>query len=87
MNSPSPFAFYVEQFLRPSNRSPPNLGLAIKLHAEKPDQTCDATNFLYYLLKYSPAPDTIAKEILGKCESIDSVRPIGRGRIVALRSY
>ena len=67
---------HLKRFLQPSDRSPPDLGTAIRLHTEE-KKPCLAADFLYQLLEHSEKPDTLAREILYECELTDAVRPIG----------
>jgi hypothetical protein len=67
---------HLKRFLQPSDRSPPDLGTAIRLHiGEK--KPCLAADFLYQLLEHSENPETLARVILHECEFTDAVRPIG----------
>ena len=67
---------HLKRFLQPSDRRPPDLGTAIRLHTEE-KKPCSAADFLYQLLEHSEKPDTLAREILHECEFTDAVRSIG----------
>jgi hypothetical protein len=78
---------HIRSFLKPDDRDPPDLGLAIRLLVNRSSMQCSASSFLYYLLFYSPNETGLADEMLRECLKTAEVSGIGKLRNIVTNDF